>query len=202
MPAAPERSVALSTTPEQPAPERSDQPFGADAHDTSQETDLSDQIRGKLFTMTADVETVGDRQQKVARFRDFEIHCDEPHWLGGDDLHPQPLTYIAAGVGFCLLTQVQRVASMLRKSVTRASCQCAFDLRQDGSVRRGDAHGEVTGFRVHIDIESPESDEDIANILRLAKQTCFADFLVTNPVPLINTFTVNGAPMSVGHTSG
>ena len=30
----------------------------------------------------------------------FEVYCDEPPSIGGDDEHPQPLHYVAAGVGF------------------------------------------------------------------------------------------------------
>lgn len=30
----------------------------------------------------------------------FEFYSDEPPVLGGDDEYPQPLTYVAAGVGF------------------------------------------------------------------------------------------------------
>ena len=30
----------------------------------------------------------------------FEVYCDEPPNLGGDDEFPQPLHYVAAGVGF------------------------------------------------------------------------------------------------------
>lgn len=30
----------------------------------------------------------------------FELYSDEPAVLGGDDAYPQPLTYVAAGVGF------------------------------------------------------------------------------------------------------
>ncbi|MGH2828075.1 MAG: hypothetical protein ACRDKF_14025 [Actinomycetota bacterium] len=32
--------------------------------------------------------------------RTFEFYCDEPPSLGGQNKFPQPLTYIAAGVGF------------------------------------------------------------------------------------------------------
>ena len=43
---------------------------------------------------------IGERLHKVARHRHFEIHCDEPTVpLGGEDRYPQPLTYIAAGLG-------------------------------------------------------------------------------------------------------
>ena len=75
------------------------EPFGADAEDVTKLTDLPKESRGKVITKSADVISV-EKQRKVARFRDFEIFSDEPHWLGGDDQHPQPLTYLAAGVGF------------------------------------------------------------------------------------------------------
>ncbi len=54
---------------------------------------------GNGFTMYADIESLG-KQKKVARFRQFEFFCDEPPMIGGDDEYPQPLTYLAAGVGF------------------------------------------------------------------------------------------------------
>lgn len=50
------------------------------------------------FVMEADVESL-DKMHKVARHRKFEIHVDEPAHLHGDDNHPQPLIYIAAGIG-------------------------------------------------------------------------------------------------------
>jgi hypothetical protein len=57
--------------------------------------------QGYVFTMAADTETVaGKGQLKLGKHRHFEIYCDEPARLGGDDAYPQPLTYIAMGVGF------------------------------------------------------------------------------------------------------
>lgn len=32
--------------------------------------------------------------------RRFTIYCDEPPFLGGEGRYPQPLLYVAAGVGF------------------------------------------------------------------------------------------------------
>ncbi|MQA87049.1 MAG: hypothetical protein GEV03_21075 [Streptosporangiales bacterium] len=60
---------------------------------------LPDQLPVKVHTMQTVVQAVGG-QEKVARYRDFEIWCDEPEYLGGEDKHPQPLTYLAAAVGF------------------------------------------------------------------------------------------------------
>lgn len=50
-------------------------------------------------TMGANIEIVR-HQLKVARAGKFEFYCDEPPILGGEDEYPQPLTYMAATVGF------------------------------------------------------------------------------------------------------
>ena len=44
-----------------------------------------------LRTMTIDAESLG-KQKKIGRYRHFEILCDEPPRLGGQDEYPQPLT--------------------------------------------------------------------------------------------------------------
>ncbi len=61
---------------------------------------------GRRFAKSAHIRIVKD-QLKVAdapaasdSSRRFEFFCDEPPELGGKDRFPQPLTYVAAGVGF------------------------------------------------------------------------------------------------------
>lgn len=70
-----------------------------DGPDLTKLPDIPAEVRGKTYTMSADVATV-EKQLKVARFRNFEFYSDEPPWLGGEDQYPQPLTYLAAAVGF------------------------------------------------------------------------------------------------------
>ena len=50
------------------------------------------------FVMETEVESL-EKMHKVARHRKFEIHVDEPTHLKGDDNYPQPLIYVAAGLG-------------------------------------------------------------------------------------------------------
>jgi hypothetical protein len=50
------------------------------------------------FVMETEVESL-EKMHKVARHRKFEIHVDEPAHLKGDDQYPQPLIYVAAGLG-------------------------------------------------------------------------------------------------------
>jgi hypothetical protein len=56
--------------------------------------------QGLLVRQFADTEAPPGSQLKVGRHRHFEVICDEPPHLGGNDEHPQPLTYICMGVGF------------------------------------------------------------------------------------------------------
>jgi hypothetical protein len=62
-------------------------------------SELPDIPPPSLRTMSIEAEAVG-KQKKVGRFRHFEILCDEPPRLGGEDEYPQPLTYLVAGVAF------------------------------------------------------------------------------------------------------
>ena len=67
--------------------------------DQSKLPDIPESRRGAKRTMVAEAETV-EKQLKKAHIRHFEVYCDEPPMLGGDDAYPQPLAYLAAAVGF------------------------------------------------------------------------------------------------------
>ena len=51
------------------------------------------------FTMSTVCEHQGKMLHKATGGK-FEFYADEPPALGGEDNHPQPLRYIAAGIGF------------------------------------------------------------------------------------------------------
>lgn len=62
--------------------------------------------KGRRFPKSARIRII-ENQLKVAQAdvdedvgKTFEFYCDEPPSLGGENQFPQPLTYIAAGVGF------------------------------------------------------------------------------------------------------
>lgn len=68
--------------------------------DSTKLPDIPESSRGRPFTMSARTIWFGEKQLKAARFRHFEWFCDEPPEIGGEDRYPQPLTYLAASVGF------------------------------------------------------------------------------------------------------
>ena len=60
-----------------------------------------DELRstGYRITTSVDVAHVEKMLHKGTRGK-FEVFCDEPERMGGDDSYPPPLTYIAMGIGF------------------------------------------------------------------------------------------------------
>jgi hypothetical protein len=81
---------------------------------------------------------------------------------------------------------------MLKKTIDRAECTVEFDWFLEGSVLQGTVNAGTTQCRTHFLIESPESNEDILTIIRLAKRGCFAESMVQTAVPLLSTYVING----------
>ena len=55
--------------------------------------------RGARRTVAVDCEHIERMLHRGTRDQ-FEIYCDEPERMGGEDAYPQPLTYITWGIGF------------------------------------------------------------------------------------------------------
>jgi hypothetical protein len=81
---------------------------------------------------------------------------------------------------------------MLKKTIDRAECTVEFDWFLEGSVLKGTVSAGTTQCRTKFLIDSPESDEDILTIIRLAKRGCFAENMVQTVVPLVSTYVING----------
>ena len=66
-----------------------------------------------------------------------------------------------------------------------------------GSVLKGTVESGCTEVNTNFEVESDESDEDILNIIRLAKRGCFAENMVQTAVPLKSAYKLNGKEVEV-----
>lgn len=154
---------------------------------------------GLVMRMAADVETIpGESQLKVGTSRGYTVCSDEPKQIGGTEQHPPPMSYIALGIGFCLLTQVARYASMMKIDVRGASCHVDLDYAVGGSVLKGTVQAVWREVRTHLDVDSDAPPERIAALVRNAKGGCTAENLVVQAVPLLSTVSVRGTPLPAG----
>ena len=83
---------------------------------------------------------------------------------------------------------------MMKMTVTKASCKVRFRKFLGGSVLKGTVFNRWDGVDTHLAIDCDEAPEKIAHLLRNAKAGCFAEGLITQPVPLNSSLEVNGQP--------
>lgn len=81
---------------------------------------------------------------------------------------------------------------MRKLVINKAECRVEVDYYLRGSVLAGTIESGATGCRSHFVVDSPESLEDIAMVIRLAKRGCYAERLVETAVTVDSTYEVNG----------
>ena len=86
---------------------------------------------------------------------------------------------------------------MLRKTINRAECEVEFDFFLEGSVLRETVRSGAKSCRTRLHIDSPEPEEVIERIVRLAKQGCFAEQMVQTAVPLTSSYVLNGVEREI-----
>ena len=68
-------------------------------------------------------------------------------------------------------------------------------FREQGSVLRGTAEGFCEGFEIEMALESDEPVEEIAELVRMARQMCFTESALAGAVELRHTYSLNGRPV-------
>ncbi len=81
---------------------------------------------------------------------------------------------------------------MKRLTINKARVHVEMDYYLSGSVLAGTVNSGVTEVRSEFDVSSDEPEEDIVNVIRLAKRGCFAERLVETAVPIKSTLRLNG----------
>jgi hypothetical protein len=68
---------------------------------------------------------------------------------------------------------VTRYASTVKTTIDRAECHVELDWFLEGSILRGTVNSGATRCHTRFIIDSPEPEEDVLRVVRLAKQGCF-----------------------------
>lgn len=132
----------------------------------------------------------------IPSFGAFEMYSDEGTVIGGADVAPAPLSYLAAGIAFCLLTHLKGYADDqgLNISSIRVEQKMKFQSRIPGMTADmgGQMEGHSNGLETFVLVETQESDEVIARMSDIAERACMAAQTVVNAVPASMIVTING----------
>ena len=66
-----------------------------------------------------------------------------------------------------------------------------------GSILGGTIHSGSHGIEVQVDVESDESRDKIARLVRIAQESCFTHGALANSVPVETNVRLNGQPLEV-----
>ncbi len=97
----------------------------------------------------------------------FHYLCDE------EGRAPDAVSYMAAGIGFCFMTQLGRYAKIAKKDLA------AYNIVQDIHFSKGGASGgtgqagSADPVETHVYLHSKEDDEFARAALDMGEQTCF-----------------------------
>ena len=91
---------------------------------------------------------------------------------------------------------------MKNLSIKGARVHVELDYYLTGSVLAGTVESGVTEVRSDFEVESDEPEDEILDIVRLAKRGCFAERLVQTAVPMKSTLKLNGKEASLDLEGG
>jgi len=86
---------------------------------------------------------------------------------------------------------------MKEVGIRSAKVHVEMDYYLKGSVADNTVKNGVTEIRSFFDVESEQQEEDLIEVIRLAKKGCFAENLVKTAVPLKSVCTLNGPKVNI-----
>ena len=119
-------------------------------------------VRG-VCTLRAD----GLKEVKIQLFKplgsSFRFLGDDT----GQERAPSSLAYLAAGVGFCFMTQIGRYAHITKQDLK------AYSIVQDTIYQIGQASSRAEPVDTHTFLQTGEPDEVAQKTLSMSERTCF-----------------------------
>ena len=103
----------------------------------------------------------------------FHFRSDEAPGNGGQGLAPDAASYLAAGIGFCFMTQLGRYAKIVRKPLQSYRIVQDLHLSLGGASGGTGLAGIADPIETHVHLRGGESDDFARACLDMSEQTCF-----------------------------
>lgn len=81
---------------------------------------------------------------------------------------------------------------MLKTRIAKARVFVKSRFKSEGSALAETVQARALGFETHLELESPDSMERIAAVVRNAENGCYVLQTILHPVPVERRFTLNG----------
>lgn len=103
----------------------------------------------------------------------FRFLSEEAPANGGEGRAPDANSYISAGIGFCIMTQFGRMASMEQLDLPNYAIMQDTHFSLGGASGGTGRPGEVDPGETHVHLTTAESDDVARAMLDVSERTCF-----------------------------
>ena len=86
---------------------------------------------------------------------------------------------------------------MMKLKVSNPKCRVVIRKHLGGSVLKGTVFNRWEGISTYLTFDSDEPEDKLAHLINNVKAGCFAEGLITQPVPLHSHIEVNGNPFHI-----
>jgi len=112
----------------------------------------------------------------------FQFLSDEAVENGGGGRAPDAASYLAAGIGFCFMTQLGRYAKIHKRDLSAYRIVQDIDMTLGGISSATGEPGDATEPRTHVYLVSKEDADFGRDLLDMGEQTCFLHALCRTPL--------------------
>ena len=95
------------------------------------------------------------------------------------------------------MTQLERYARMMKVDLAGVKAGIGYSVTAEGSVLAQTIQARVDGIAIHYDIESADTPDRVAGLMRNARNGCFARQSIARPDLIEDTATLNGQPFDM-----
>lgn len=92
------------------------------------------------------------------------------------------------------MTQLERYAQMMKVNLGSVKATIGFSVSSQGSVLAQTVQAKADKIVIHYDVESTDSAERVAGLLRNARNGCYARQSIGRPELFEDTINLNGQP--------
>jgi organic hydroperoxide reductase OsmC/OhrA len=103
----------------------------------------------------------------------FRFLSEESSADGGQGRAPDALSYLAAGIAFCFMTQLGRYAKIAKKQLDGYRVVQDMHFSQGGASGGTGREGAADPVETHVYLDTPEEAAFAQELLDMGEQTCF-----------------------------
>ena len=95
------------------------------------------------------------------------------------------------------MTQIERYAQMMKVDLGQVRAKIGYSVSAEGSVLAQTIRARADKIVIHYELESDESPERVAGLMRNARNGCFARQSIGRPELFEDTINLNGEPFDM-----